>query len=58
MYYHGWTQAEVAALFHINERTLRRHWHATLHKLHGTLKVADVSSRLALGRQERSLPEP
>ena len=42
VYYHGWTQAEVAALFHINERTLRRHWHAALHKLHGTLKVADV----------------
>ena len=27
-YYHGWSQQEIADLFQVNERTIRRHWHA------------------------------
>jgi RNA polymerase sigma factor (sigma-70 family) len=38
IYYHGWTQARVAELFHVNERTVRRHWEAALAHLRGILK--------------------
>jgi RNA polymerase sigma-70 factor (ECF subfamily) len=27
-FYHGWTQAQIADLFQVNERTIRRRWHA------------------------------
>jgi DNA-directed RNA polymerase specialized sigma24 family protein len=27
-FYHGWTQAEIAALFGVSERTVRRQWQA------------------------------
>jgi RNA polymerase sigma factor (sigma-70 family) len=27
-YYHGWTQAQIAALFQVDERTIRRRWQA------------------------------
>jgi RNA polymerase sigma factor (sigma-70 family) len=33
IYYHGWSQAEVAALFHITERTVRRRYEAARAKL-------------------------
>jgi RNA polymerase sigma-70 factor (ECF subfamily) len=33
VFYHGWTQAEVAELFQVNERTVRRRWHSALEKL-------------------------
>jgi RNA polymerase sigma factor (sigma-70 family) len=33
IYYHGWTQAEVAELFQVNERTVRRRWESALAKL-------------------------
>jgi RNA polymerase sigma factor (sigma-70 family) len=26
IYYHGWTQLQVAELFHVDERTIRRRW--------------------------------
>jgi RNA polymerase sigma factor (sigma-70 family) len=38
MYYHGWTQAEVAELLHITERTVRRHWRSARAKLRHILK--------------------
>jgi DNA-directed RNA polymerase specialized sigma24 family protein len=38
IYYHGWTQAEVAHLFEVSERTIRRRWEAALTRLHRTLK--------------------
>jgi RNA polymerase sigma-70 factor (ECF subfamily) len=38
IFYHGWKQAEVAELFQISERTVRRRWESALVKLHGTLK--------------------
>ncbi len=38
IYYHGWTQAQVAELFKVHVRTVRRWWEAALVKLHGTLK--------------------
>jgi RNA polymerase sigma factor (sigma-70 family) len=30
VFYHGWTQARVAELFGVTERTVRRQWHAAL----------------------------
>lgn len=40
LFYHGWSQAEVAQLLHINERTVRRRWQAALLKLHHLMKGA------------------
>ncbi|MFO0864590.1 MAG: sigma-70 family RNA polymerase sigma factor [Gemmataceae bacterium] len=28
VYYHGWSQQEIADLFQVHERTIRRQWHA------------------------------
>ncbi len=33
IFYHGWTQQEVAALFQVNERTIRRRWQSACLKL-------------------------
>lgn len=41
IYYHGWTQAQVAELFHVNVRTVRRWWEAALVELHRVLKSED-----------------
>jgi RNA polymerase sigma factor (sigma-70 family) len=38
IYYQGWTQAQVAELFQVNVRTVRRRWEAVLVKLHRVLK--------------------
>jgi RNA polymerase sigma factor (sigma-70 family) len=38
IFYHGWTHAEVAELFHVSDRTVRRRWDAALAKLHGLLR--------------------
>jgi RNA polymerase sigma-70 factor (ECF subfamily) len=38
IYYHGWTQAEVAELFQVSERTVRRRWESALAKLRRSLK--------------------
>jgi RNA polymerase sigma factor (sigma-70 family) len=27
-FYHGWTQAQIAAIFHVSERTVARRWHS------------------------------
>jgi RNA polymerase sigma factor (sigma-70 family) len=37
IFYHGWKQADVAELFQVNERTVRRRWQDALVKLHGIL---------------------
>ena len=37
VFYHGWTQAEVAALFQVSERTVRRWWQSALLRLSGLL---------------------
>ena len=37
IYYHGWTQAQVAELLQMGERTVRRRWEAALVKLHRIL---------------------
>jgi RNA polymerase sigma factor (sigma-70 family) len=37
IFYHGWSHAEVAELFHISERTARRRWEAARLKLHDLL---------------------
>ncbi len=34
IFYHGWTQAQVAELLQVAERTVRRRWDAALVKLH------------------------
>jgi RNA polymerase sigma-70 factor (ECF subfamily) len=37
IFYHGWTQAQVAELFDISDRTVRRRWEDAMKKLHSTL---------------------
>jgi RNA polymerase sigma-70 factor (ECF subfamily) len=32
-FYHGWTQRQIADLFGVDERTIRRRWHSAAHKL-------------------------
>jgi RNA polymerase sigma-70 factor (ECF subfamily) len=34
VFYHGWTQAKIAELFHVNERTIRRRWRSACLRLH------------------------
>ena len=36
IYYHGWKQAEIARLFDIAERTVRRRWEAAMIHLKDT----------------------
>jgi RNA polymerase sigma-70 factor (ECF subfamily) len=36
-FYHGWTQAQIAELFAVDERTVRRRWKAACLTLHHTL---------------------
>lgn len=43
-FYHGWTQAEVAELFQVSERTIRRWWLAAQIKLHKHFKDMDEFS--------------
>jgi RNA polymerase sigma factor (sigma-70 family) len=38
IFYHGWKQADVAQLFGVSERTVRRRWEAALVKLHQVLQ--------------------
>ena len=38
VFYHGWTQAQVAELFRVDVRTIRRWWESALVKLHRILK--------------------
>jgi RNA polymerase sigma factor (sigma-70 family) len=46
IYYHGWTQAQVAELFQVNVRTVRRWWETALVTLHRDLKADnDAGSR-------------
>jgi RNA polymerase sigma-70 factor (ECF subfamily) len=37
IFYHGWTRAQVADLFQVNERTIRRRWQEALLRLHAAL---------------------
>lgn len=43
VFYHGWSQGEVAELFQVTERSVRRWWQSARLKLHGRLKTADVA---------------
>ncbi len=38
IYYHGWTQAEVAEHLNLSKRTVQRHWAAAMLTLHALLK--------------------
>ncbi|MFO0968686.1 MAG: sigma-70 family RNA polymerase sigma factor [Gemmataceae bacterium] len=38
VYYHGWTQPQIAELLGVSERTVRRYWVAASRRLHSTLK--------------------
>jgi RNA polymerase sigma factor (sigma-70 family) len=38
IYYHGWTQAEVAEHLGMSKRTVQRHWAAAMLTLHAQLK--------------------
>jgi DNA-directed RNA polymerase specialized sigma24 family protein len=33
VFYHGWTQAQIAELFQVDERTVRRRWQAACLRL-------------------------
>jgi RNA polymerase sigma factor (sigma-70 family) len=33
VFYHGWTQAQIAELFQVNERTIRRYWQSACLRL-------------------------
>ncbi|MBX9584852.1 MAG: sigma-70 family RNA polymerase sigma factor [Gemmataceae bacterium] len=37
VFYHGWTQAKIAALFGVDERTVRRRWAAACSRLRGLI---------------------
>jgi RNA polymerase sigma factor (sigma-70 family) len=37
VFYHDWKQAEVAELFQVNERTVRRRWESALVTLRGQM---------------------
>jgi RNA polymerase sigma-70 factor (ECF subfamily) len=39
IFYHGWTQAEVAELLQSSERTIRRRWESALRRLHQRLNL-------------------
>ena len=39
VYYHGWTQAEVAELFQISDRTVRRIWVSGLNRLREAIGI-------------------
>ncbi len=41
IFYHGWNQTQVAELFQVNVRTVRRWWDSALVKLHRVLKGKD-----------------
>ena len=36
-FYHGWTQTQIAELFRVDERTVRRRWQAACQALHKAL---------------------
>ena len=38
IYYHGWPQADIAAMLRINVRTVRRRWNSALVKISETVK--------------------
>jgi RNA polymerase sigma-70 factor (ECF subfamily) len=38
VFYHGWKQAQVAELFGVSERTIRRWWESALHRLNQGLQ--------------------
>jgi DNA-directed RNA polymerase specialized sigma24 family protein len=33
VFYHGWTQTQVAALFQVSDRTVRRWWRSACQRL-------------------------
>jgi RNA polymerase sigma-70 factor (ECF subfamily) len=39
VFYHGWTRAQVAELFQVAERTVRRRWEDAMVKLHAALNA-------------------
>jgi RNA polymerase sigma-70 factor (ECF subfamily) len=41
IFYQGWKQSEVAELFQITERTVRRRWESAMIKLHAILREDD-----------------
>ena len=38
VFYHGWTQAQIAAFFQTSERTIRRRWQSACLKLDQMVK--------------------
>ena len=38
IFYHGWKQAQVAELFRVSERTVRRGWESSLRQLNQGLQ--------------------
>jgi len=46
---HGWTQAQVAELFQVSIRTVRRRWESTMVKLYGTLREGGTGTPETFG---------
>jgi len=42
IFYHGWTQAQVAELFGISDRTVRRRWEDAIQKLRAAIAIDGV----------------
>ena len=40
-FYHGWTHAQIAALWQVSDRTVRRHWQSALLNLRGQPRDQD-----------------
>jgi RNA polymerase sigma-70 factor (ECF subfamily) len=49
IFYHGWAQADVAQLFAVHERTIRRRWTSAMVRLH---HVLGEGAGAAVGRQK------
>ncbi|HKI19911.1 MAG TPA: sigma-70 family RNA polymerase sigma factor [Isosphaeraceae bacterium] len=45
VFYHGWTQVQVAELFQVDVRTVRRWWESALVRLRRVMKDADLAHR-------------
>ena len=41
VFYHGWSQADIAALFQVDARTVRRRWQSVMTRLHRLLRGAE-----------------
>ena len=56
MFYHGWTHAQIAAMFHVDARTIRRWWKAASDRLAEQLREAEPRPARRPGPAAESKP--